>query len=294
MKQAVTLALAFLLFAVASPSSTAAETVVVRLQNGRQLSATIHENSDDQRLWLQYGTRAVTVIRPVAWQDIAEASHQDRQIDITQLKALAIRPASPEAAISPEPRIVRISAADQHDAGESMARRAQQALGFTSQVRSVTFDASLANWDGDVETDGLLVRLYPIDSLGEFTTASGTLNVEFLARRQRAFNDVPSRGGASLDRIGRWSVQIDEADFRHGAATVKLPFQAIHPEFDTDWFADGLVHVRFTVAGVGTFEHSLDGVRTRPFSPLRDAEQTQTGRRFLPSERTVRGQRSEG
>jgi hypothetical protein len=75
---------------------------------------------------------------------------------------------------------------------------------------------------------------------------------------------------------------------------VKLPFQATHPEFDTDWFASGLVRIRFVVPGEGTFEESLDGIRTRPFSPLRDAMQRETGRRFLPSERTGRGQRSSG
>ena len=175
-----------------------------------------------------------------------------------------------------------------------MANRAREALGFTRRVRSVEFEAVLANWDGDVETDGLLLRLVPIDDQGQVAVVRVTLYVEFVARRQRDFNEAPSQGGSTVDRIGRWTVQLGEADFRAGAATVKLPFQAIHPEFDTDWFGSGLVHIRFTGAGHGTFEQSLDGIRIRPFSPLRDGMQRQSGRRFLPSERTERGQRSSG
>lgn len=296
----------------ASSARLNAETVVVRLQSGRQLTAAIHQRTDETQLWLQYGSQSVSVIRPLPWQAIAWAAHEGEQLSIPQLKELALRvtgpespdlPATPDLPETPEghetasatpTRVLRIAPADQRARDATMAQRAQQSLGFAPPVQSVQFDAILANWDGDVETDGLLLRLYPSDDQGNLAAVSGTLEVEFVARRQRDFNDAPRQGGATADRIGRWSVQVDEADFRPGAATVRLPFQAIHPEFDTDWFSDGIVHVRFSVAGVGTFEQSMDGIRTRPFAPLRDATQLQSGRRFLPSERTGRGQREQG
>jgi len=296
MKQATRQVLTLVLFVVCVASSTraTAETVVVRLQNGRQLSATIHKRTDDARLWLQYGTRSVTVIRPVDWRTIVWASLDGEQISVGQLKEHVAHNFQPTPPATTSNRILRVPPADERVRHETMARRAQRALGFARPVHSVQFAVSLANWDGDVETDGLLLRLFPIDDRGNVTAVSGTLQVEFVAMRQRKFNDAPTRGGSTLDRIGRWTVQVDEADFRHGAATVKLPFQATHPEFDTDWFDSGLVHIRFIVAGNGTFEDSLDGIRVRPFSPLRDAAQRQSGRRFLPSERTGRGQRSSG
>jgi len=301
---------------VASSKFVAAETVVVRLRSGREISATIHGRTDDARLWLQYGTESVSVIRPIRWQEIIWASHDGQPIGVPQLKQLALRgtppealsvaepPAIPEPTATPDPtsaaepaagvatRVLRVPPAAERPQPETMAQRASRALGFAPPVRSVQFDAVLANWDGDVETDGLLLRLLAIDDAGNAATASGTLYVELVANRQRDFNRAPRQGGFTTDRIGRWTVQVGEGDFRQGAATVKLPFQAIHPEFDTDWFADGLVHVRFSVAGVGTFEHSLDGIRIRPFAPLRDARQLQSGRRFLPSERTGLGPRS--
>ena len=285
----------FVLFVgfVASTTTVTAETLVVHLQNGRQLSATIHERTDDTRLWLQYGTRSVTVIRPIDWQTIVWASLDGDQISVVRLKehvARNVKPATPIAAT----RILRVPPANENVQRETMANRARRALGFARRVHSVQFEAAPVNWDGDVETDGLLLQLFPLDDQGNVVEVSGTLQVEFVAMRQRSFNAAPRQGGSTLDRIGRWTIQVDEADYQQGAATVKLPFQAVHPEFDTDWAASGIVHVRFVVAGMGTFEESLDGIRARPFSPLRDATQRKSGRRFLPSERTNRGQRSSG
>jgi len=281
---------------LANASHLAAETVEVRLRSGRQITAKIHDRTDTDHLWLRYGTESVAVIRPVDWRTIEAAFHEGQPISVRQLKELASRAA---AEVAKEPavnskRIIRVAPAAEGSQRETMAQRARQALGFAARVRSVQFEAVLSNWDGDVETDGLLLRLYPIDDRGHVIQVSGTLHVELIGRRQRDFNDARQQRGATVDQIGRWTVQVDEADFRNGVATVRLPFQAIHPEFETSWFADGIAHVRFVAAGNGTFEESLDGIRVRPFSPLRDAMQIQSGRRFLPSERTGRGQRSAG
>lgn len=293
MKPAMTLATTLVMFSGVVPACLSAETVVVSLPNGRQITATIHERTNAAELWLEYGTRTVTVVRPVAWKTIVEASHQGEPISIPQLRELATRTVSEQPPAPASTRVVHVPPADESVRRETMAQRARRALGFVARVRSVQFDAALANWDGDVEADGLLLRLFPIDDQGGSVAASGTLRVEFIGRRQVEFNDARHHRGTALGEIGRWTAQVDEADFRRGVATVKLPFQASHPEFDVDWLADGLVHVRFTAPGHGTFEHSLDGVRTRPFSPLRDATQVQSGRRFLSTERTGRGKRTD-
>ena len=293
MKHATTLIWASIVFlsAAASSAGLSAQTVVVRLRNGREMSATIHDRTDNDRLWLQYGTRAVTVIRPIDWQMIVGVWHDGQKISIGQLKAVASTVSAGSVEAAP-PRILRVPPADELLQRETMANRARQALGSSSPVSSVQFDAVLANWDADVETDGLLLRLFPFDAQGNVAPGTGTLRVEFVGRSQRDSTSARHHGGSMVGTIGRWTAQVDEADFRQGVATVKLPFGAIHPEFDTDWFAEGLVHISFSVAGDGTFEQSLDGIRTRPFSPLRDAMQRQSDRRFLPSERTGRGKRA--
>jgi len=70
--------------------------------------------------------------------------------------------------------------------------------------------------------------------------------------------------------------------------TVPLPFAAVHPEFTSGVDHFGLVHVRLTVPGSGVFEQSLDGVRLRNWSPVRNGMYLQNGRRFFSTERTSR------
>lgn len=290
-RKALILAVVLLASSVAQVSSVLAETVTVTLRSGRQMTGVVDPRSDAKQLWLKYGTAAVTVLRPIAWQSVESAEVDGREIELSELQALAAKVESPQQ-VAATPRIVEVGPASSQVRNESMARRAQRALGFSKSVSSVQFDATLANWDGDVEMDGLLLRLDVRDGQGQPTVSTGTLQVEFVANRIRDFQHAPRRGGVTAGRIGRWTVRVDEADFRYGVATVKLPFQGVHPEFDADWFAQGLVHCKFVVAGVGTFEHSVDSVRVRPYAPSRDALQVETGRRFFPSERTGRGQRN--
>ena len=72
---------------------------------------------------------------------------------------------------------------------------------------------------------------------------------------------------------------------------LKLPFQATHPEFDSDVWSHGFVHLRLVVPGQGVFEDSVDGVRIRQFAPIRDWMQLSTGHRHFANERTGRPKR---
>jgi hypothetical protein len=173
----------------------------------------------------------------------------------------------------------------------SYADQARDLLGFRRRVASVDFDAHIANWDRDVEFDGIALRLFPLDTDGQLTPARGTLYVELIASRRQDFNDVPWARGQVPSRLGEWSVAMDADEVTENGIVVKLPFQTNHPEFDTTWAAHGLVHVRLVVPGHGVFEHSFDGVRVRPYAPLRDAMERQRGQRFLPTEQTGVGQR---
>jgi len=153
-------------------------------------------------------------------------------------------------------------------------------------VRTITFDVRIVNWDADVETDGLVVDLMPIDGDGFLTPVSGSVEVEFFAPQRRVFQHAPKSGGDTFERVERWTVPIDAADFTVNGVRLRLPFGAIHPEFDSDWFASpyGLVHVRLTSAGHGTFDASRDGVRVRPWAPNRDQLELHNYPRFLPTE----------
>jgi hypothetical protein len=141
-----------------------------------------------------------------------------------------------------------------------------------------------------VETDGLSLDLRLLDAEGVATAAAGTLEVELFAPRIRKYHEAPQSRGYSVDLIERWSLPISAPQFRGGQARIRLPFGAIHPEFDRGVDAVGLVHVRLAVPGHGVLEQSLDGVVLRPWSPTRDALLDNTGRQFLPTEGTGRGE----
>jgi hypothetical protein len=162
----------------------------------------------------------------------------------------------------------------------------------SAPVTSIAVDALLANWDADVEADGLMIYLQPLDAWQQLTAASGTLEVELYTLHARAFHHAPFSGGRTVEPIVRWAQAVNVNDFTTRGALIRLPFQAAHPEFDDSLGAYGLVHIKFSVPGSGVFEQSIDGVRIRPWAPLRDYYQLDTGRRFLPHEGTGRGKTS--
>jgi hypothetical protein len=157
-------------------------------------------------------------------------------------------------------------------------------------VASVAFDAGLLNWDGDVETDGLLVEIAPVDRDGGLIAVGATVEVELFAPQRRTFDLAPMSGGDTLELVERWTRAVKPEDFGSGGVRLQLPFGAVHPELRPDWVAwhYGLVHVRLAVPGHGVFEASRDGVRIVPWAPNRDRLEMQTGQRFLWTERLGR------
>ena len=91
--------------------------------------------------------------------------------------------------------------------------------------------------------------------------------------------------------MGRWVRRLYTDDGGRDSVVLRLPFQAAHPEFDTDIAPYGLVHGRLSVPGQGTFEATASPTRIRTFDPIRERLQRATGHRFLPEERTGDGRR---
>jgi hypothetical protein len=114
----------------------------------------------------------------------------------------------------------------------------------------------------------------------------GALNVELIAnRRAHRLPQLPSRRPV-FDRLAQWNRPFRSLG---GAQTfVRLPFQAVHPEFDATVPNLALVHVRLAVPGSGVLEASMADVRVRPYSQVRDQIQSGYGSRFYPTEGTGR------
>jgi hypothetical protein len=155
-------------------------------------------------------------------------------------------------------------------------------------VTSIRIDAWLANWDGDVETDGICVMVQPLDENGQLVPVSGTAVVELFAAQRRKFNEAPQSGGWMTELMQRWSETFQSEQIGANGVLLRLPFSALHPEFDSGVDNFGLVHVRLAVPGSGVFEQSVDGVRLRNWSPVRSGLFLQNGQRFFSTERTSR------
>ena len=250
--------------------------LTVTLVSGRTFFGAVDSRTSADALVLRFGKGQPSMLRPIRWERIAAARHAGAEVPLDELQALAERiktatPVQPNTA--PLPSDVPYTQAEDPVA---------------SQVTAIYFDAAIVNWDADVESDGLLLRLLPSDNYGRLTAASGNVEVELFAPQRRTFHHAAQSGGYTTERIGHWTVPIVRDAFGENGIALRLPLQAMHPEFRHDLYWYGLVHVRFTVPGSGVFEHSQDAVALRPYTPIRDALQQNTGRRFLPTETTGR------
>jgi len=285
-------------------TTRADEMVTLRLQSGRKFTGQVDSRSDGTRIWLRFGRHRMTVLRPIRWErinavwvaeekvtvDVLHGLVQDMHVpsheahaDQTTVGALVSKSHAMIGAADSVPYLSHGGSRDEY------ARSAPGRTPTTARVKNVAFDAQTANWDGDVETDGLRVHVYPMDGAGYVTPVTGVIEVILFAKKRQASHSVPRGRGQTTQRVGHWKRPIRASEFTRHGKTVQLPFQAQHPEFDTDLASHGLVHLKLVVPGQGVFENSQDGLRMRPYSPFRDALQMSGLSRFLSSERTGRG-----
>jgi hypothetical protein len=262
--------------ALAFPTlSQGADALTVKVADGKTYWGFVDSKTDDRLLWLRREQGTGMLRRGIAWERIMSASHQGQAVELSDLPKLA------EQIASSRTIVVQRGHSKPAKLPMAAARRPVAALAIESAV---------ANWDGDVETDGLMVDLRVLDDEGLETTADGTLEIELFAPRIRKYHEAPQSRGYHVDLIERWTVAVNASQFHRGVARVRLPFGAIHPEFDRGVDALGLIHARLAVPGDGVFDQSLDGITVRKFSPVRDALLDNTGRQFLPTEITGRGE----
>ncbi len=263
-------------FVNAPREAAAAEQVTVRLESGRSFTAAVDRRTNDSQLWLRFDGPTAHILRAFPWGSIARVTHGENSYTAEEFQARAaelagdyepaelIPPPTPEG--NPEPP--------------------QPEIG---PIAALDIDAWLDNWDADLETDGLTLTLYPRDARGLPAGFRGHVEVDLNVFERNSFSAIPHGRGKAISKIGRWSFPVEARAGDHRGVEVRCPFQAKHPEFTYDLNPHGLMHLRLSVPGVGVFERSLDGVRIRPFAPLRDTLERDTGYRFLSQEHTGRG-----
>ena len=265
--------------------------ITVRLASGRSFTAEIDSRTDGSQLWLRSQRGSAVLLRPIRWEQVVEAQVAGEQVSGDELRQTmeAIKQAVPPSAdAAPARKQIVFSASGSEVGSDSSATAHALPLetDFTPPVRSLAITAAVANWDADVEVDGLMVHVYPLDDNGALVPVRGSLQVDLRGLR----TGVAKRPGP-FGNLGRWTRRVVGEDFGPDGTVYRLAFQHAHPEFDLSLASHGTVHVRLSVPGQGTFETTESTVRIRPFSPVRDQLQQATGRRFFPHERTSGGRR---
>jgi hypothetical protein len=269
-----------LLFVGLHTASADDSQITVRMNSGRLFTGAVDQRTDPARLWLRITAGPLVIVRPLDWNSIASAQRGGQMIDLAVLRAEAPAPIRSWA----DEQRDRVTSSPPTSTLDGAGLAAPDPREAPQIVGSLQIDVCAANWDADVEVDGLIVQVSPIAHDGLLTAVGGTLNVELVGQQMGAVWDRQS-----FPNLGRWTRSVCVEDFGPAGASYKLPFQAVNPEFDLDVSSIGMVHARLAVPGQGVFDASQASVRIRPYSSVRDRMQQRQGTRSLPQERTGRG-----
>lgn len=265
------------------------KSISVAVASGRTFTGQLDARTDAAELWLRSRRGAALLLRPIRWDGVVQVRVADRVLSGEEFRQIvqAVKPEAPAPKETPAAEEkTAVKGATRSGGFLSVSGTAPQQPPETPRVRWLAIEAAVANWDGDVEADGLLVHVYPLDDAGGVVPARGTLQFELIGQRDDMFG--PPR---PFSRLGQWSQQMRVEDFGPRGAVYPLPFQGVHPEFDLTVGPRGALHARLSVPGQGNFETTESMLRIRPYSAVRDQLQLSTGDRFFPQERTGDGRR---
>ena len=275
--------------AAVAENETSAAVAEVRLASGQILTAFVDAQTDESRLWLRFEGRTAALYRPVAWRQVDAIVYDGSSYSVAEFQELVPKVSS-QRSIHPAAPIergeVEAISAEQYDGSLSFADVAEIGLAEQPRATSIVVDAFVANWDADVEVDGLVLGVTVMDQFGNAIPVRGALSVELIAnRRAHRLPQLPSRRQV-FDRLARWNRPFQSL----GGMQVffRLPFQAVHPDFDATAPDFSLVHAKLAVPGSGVLEASVADVRVRPYSRIRNQIETGSGSRFIPTEGTGR------
>lgn len=284
-----------------SRSALAEQTATVRLLSGRSFSGELLPGPSRDYFSLRSSIAGLDMIRRIAWSSVVSVELDGQElseVDFKSRAADAVDPGpggqpslselgAPLSASQAAKRLPLVGEVTMNPAADDRVHYAVMENRSSPRVRisSIYLDAYVANWDRDVESDGLIVHLYALAEDGSLATARGSLELQLTAEQQ-GFNTIHQ----NFTDVGRWSRRARPNDFTGQGAVYRLEFQALHPDFDLELRAQGLLHARLTVPGHGVFEASCAAVRIRPYSPVRDRLEQQKGVRFFSHEGLSRTQ----
>jgi hypothetical protein len=274
-------------------SAIAGEPIAVAVASGRIFTGEVDSRTDDAALWLRITQPGMSLCRRIAWENIVLAERGAHELSAAQLRAQADELKSIQDTVETLATAGTVQSTNSEEVPRPqpvawqpdtrLSQYIQVARANNTQVESLSIDANVGQWSRTVQSNGIVLHVYPQDAWGHVIAVDGTLDVDLIAQ---VTPGAPI--GTSLPCIGRWTVRITPDMFGPAGAVVKLPFQGVQPEFDVNLGPYGLVHATLNVPGAGSFETSQAMLRIRPYSAVRDEEQQLTGRRYFDVERVDR------
>ena len=266
--------------------------VVAKLVSGRQFAGAIDGDSTAQLLVVRSSADGLTIRRPIRWERISSATLDGQPLAIAELKKLALQARARESGVGV--RESRIKNIELRGPPPTLMAAAEAALPPEPElppVATIAFDTFIANWDGDVETDGLVVDLLPLDNYGNLIRASGVVEVELFASQRRTMQHAPKSGGDTFERVERWSQAVTPAEIGPNGVRLRLPSdRSIPSSTPNGWLTTtaSCMCGSSPPAAASSTSHATASAFDRR-KPNRDFLEMNTGRRFLPDTRRKSG-----
>jgi hypothetical protein len=250
----------------------------VHLRDGRSLSGHLDPRTSNEHLWIQTTESGIVARSGFRWDNVQNVVQNDQPLAPDVFRDL-ITPASFESPPAVETTTIPCPTCND--------RIPEGNLRPTAVVRSLDIRAALANWDSDVEPDGLLVEVIPRDEWGSLAPVGGQIAFTLIGENtpydpQDLFQPRPR-----YPEIARTSRLVRGSDFVDGAAVYKVPFGVAHPDFRFDLAPHAVLTATLGVPGQGTFHASDDEINLRPGNWIRDRRQQFFGTRYFRQEGTV-------
>lgn len=278
------LLVSFLILTASAAALPAGNVATVQVASGRQFRGEVDPRTDEAALTLRIGRPNAFVRRPIAWDKVASVSAEGKNYSATEFRQ-RIFASDWKWASNPAPEKTGAAAPEEVQAVRQVVERAPEGapIELVPAVVALHIDSYVANWDSDVEVDGLVVHVYPLNDAGQTVPALGTLQVNLIGN-----GPTNLVSGNPFPLLGQWSQVVQPDDVGPNGAVFRFPFTWVHPDFGSKWSVGsfGMVHARLAVGGQGVYEDTADFTRIRPFSPIRDRMQQLQNRRFSPLELT--------
>ncbi len=211
------------------PLVTDAENITIVLKDGRVISGQVdEERTAADRLWIRQTTSSLDVSSAFDWNDIARIP---RFADEEPQHLVFATQSAPSRATSP------VTWSRGFDSSQRSA---------PSRIRTIAFEATLANWDRDEEIDGIQLTVYPLDAKRRVVACKGAIYATLLSRNPEPLPKVLP--------IEVWSKNA-KTDLANGRPlVVNLPFRQLSNPEERFYRAHGLLKVRLSVRGQGSFK----------------------------------------